>query len=71
MKQSGTHFVDIVNQLDLDLSTVHQNYKQVHKTRNFYAKASRPGRPRLLSPRALRRAEREITLSLVCDGADV
>ena len=71
MKQSGTQFVEIANQLDLDPSTVRRNYKQVRKTRSFYAKAPRPGCPRLLSPRSLRRAEREITSGQARDGADV
>ena len=71
MRQLGTEFTDIANQLNLDVSTVRQNYKKVRKTEDFYAKPSRPGRPRVLGPRALRCAEQAITSGQARDGADV
>ena len=71
MRELGTESTDIANHLNLNVSTVRRNYKKVQKTGDFYAKPPRPGRPRALSPRSLRRAKREITSGQARDGADV
>lgn len=71
MRASGQKFPDIANILGLHPSTVRRNWAKVHQTKDFYAKPTRTGRPRLLSPRSLRRAEREITSGRVRDGSDV
>ena len=64
MRELGTEFTDIANHLNLNVSTVHCNYKKVQKTGDFYAKPPRPGWPRALNPKISASGQ-------ACDGADI
>lgn len=70
-RNEGRTFDAIGLKLGLDASTVRRNYTQMCKTHNPYYKTPRSGRPRKLSPRDLRRAERALANEDARDGSEV
>lgn len=71
LRNRGLKFAEISNELGLHPSTVSRNYRKFHKKRDFYRKTGGGGRPRLLTPRDLRHAERLIISGEARDGSDV
>ncbi|KAH6906659.1 hypothetical protein BKA70DRAFT_1105502, partial [Coprinopsis sp. MPI-PUGE-AT-0042] len=70
----GRTFEQIGNELKIDCTVVSRNYRKLERqgsNPDFYAKAPKPGRPRLISPRDERLAERMITSSRVSDATNV
>ena len=50
-------FTEIGHILGIDRRTVARNYERVKRTGDCYSRPSKPGRPRLLTPRDVRRAK--------------
>jgi hypothetical protein len=71
MHDDGKTFAEIGRKLEIPCQTASRNYYQMRKTRDPYYRKPKSGRPRKLTERDLRRANRAITDGEACDGADV
>jgi len=72
--QQGTKFSVIAEELGLNPSVVSRNYHKMEEqgpNPDFYAPPPIPGRPRVITPHAERRAERLITSGHCRDATDV
>ncbi|KAF8151554.1 hypothetical protein B0H34DRAFT_615194, partial [Crassisporium funariophilum] len=74
LRQEGKTFGEIGNMLSLDQSVVSRNYRKLEEQGpdpDFYARVPIPGRPRVITPHAERRAQRLITSGECRDATDV